>query len=339
MSIQDQTPRDGVGFYDGAEFAYNPEPRCSIVLVLDVSGAMAMSGNRFDGDRIDTVNRALAKFSDIIRGNPVTALRADVAIIAFDDVAWVLQDFTNGAYFEAPFLEVHVRGTNFPKTINLALDLIEARKQSYRDGGIDYYRSLVYFLISGHFAALFPNFDDLDSPTKVEQFVRFYAPVDPAEVEQAVRRLAAAEENRSVAFFPFIIGNAFGDGIPSFFPLLEEMEERSNGHFIFSGYSGFSAEELREYGVAISGRRLDLGRLAELTGETVPELMERCVMEGVMRIGIDVLSKLVPRRPIELTNMAQLEGSIVWLARSVEAVSQSQPGDSLRLPQLDFLDV
>ena len=36
--------------------------------------------------------------------------------------------------------------------------------------------------------------------------------------------------------------------------------------------------------------------------------------------------------------MAQLDGSIQWLSRSVAAVSQSQPGDSIRLPQQDFLD-
>ena len=224
---------DSIGVYDEAEFADNPESRCSIVMILDVSGSMF-------GDNIDTVNQALVKFSDIIRGDPVTALRADVAIIAFDHEAWVLQDFTNGTDFEAPVLEVH-GGTMFSTPINMALDLIEVRKESYRDGGIAYYRSLVYFLTDG-----------MSADT-------------PAQLEQTAQRLAEAEENRSVAFFAFIIGG--GDAM------------------------------------------------------------------------VDHLSKLVPRQPIELTNMAQLEGSIVWLSRSAEAVSQSQPGDSLRLPQPDFLDL
>ena len=223
---------DSVGVYDEAEFADNPEARCSIVMILDVSGSMF-------GENIDTVNQALVKFSDIIRGDPVTALRADVAIIAFDHEARVLQDFTNGTDFEAPVLEVH-GGTMFSTPINMALDLIEFRKQSYRDGGIAYYRSLVYFLTDG------------------------ISGDDPAELEQVAQRLADAEENRSVAFFAFIIGG--GDAM------------------------------------------------------------------------VDHLSKLVPRQPVALTNMAQLEGSIVWLSRSAEAVSQSRPGDSLRLPQPDFLD-
>ena len=175
MSIQ-----DSVGVYDQMEFADNPEARCSIVFVLDVSESM-------QGAKIDTVNQALVKFRNMIREDSVTALRADVAIIAFDDVAWVLQDFTNGSDFEAPVLEVKGE-TNFSQPVNMALDLIETRKQSYRDGGIAYYRSLVYFLTDG-----IP--DD-----------------DPADLERTARRLAAAEENRSVAFFSFIIGD--GSDIP-----------------------------------------------------------------------------------------------------------------------------
>ena len=50
------------------------------------------------------------------------------------------------------------------------------------------------------------------------------------------------------------------------------------------------------------------------------------------------LAKLAPRQPVELTNMEQLDGSIQWLSRSVAAVSQSQPGENIRLPQPDYLD-
>ena len=39
-----------------------------------------------------------------------------------------------------------------------------------------------------------------------------------------------------------------------------------------------------------------------------------------------------------LTNLEQLDGSIQWLSRSVAAVSQSQPGEAIRLPQPDYLD-
>ena len=232
MSIQDT-----VGVYDQAEFADNPEARCSIVLILDVSRSMT-------GPPVDTVNRALIKFRDIIREDSVTALRADVAVIAFDHEARVVQDFTNGTDFDPPTLAAS-GGTNYSKAINLALDIIEARKQSYRDSGIAYYRSLAYFLTDGY-----PEHDT------------------PADLAQAAARLSEMEQSRGVAFFSF--------------------------------------------GISEPGYPADLGELA----------------------------KLAPphRQPQELTNMEQLDGSIQWLSRSVAAVSQSQPGENIRLPEPDYLD-
>ena len=292
------TIRDTVGVYDQTEFAGNPEARCSIVLILDVSGSMV-------GTKIDTVNQALVKFRDIIREDTVTALRADVAVIEFDHEARVY-DFTNGADFEAPVL-VPQGGTNFSQPVNVALDLIEARKQSYRDGGIAYYRSLAYFLTDG-----IPTDDD------------------PGQLAQAARRLAEVEENRGVAFFSFIIGRS--DGIPEWMVHGDRVDD-------FFKLIGFSYEQLTAAGAIGDGTEgsagLNLGQVAELADTSVLELIERCVSAGVMRTGMGELSRLAPRPPVELTNMAQLDGSIQWLSRSVTAVSQSQPGDSIRLPQPD----
>ncbi len=294
------TVRDTVGVYDQMEFADNPEPRCSIVLILDVSGSM-------EGQKIDTLNQALVKFSNIILDDPVTALRADVAIIAFNDVARVVQDFINGTDFEAPILEVS-GDTNFSQPVNMALDLIEERKQSYRDGGIAYYRSLAYFLTDG-----IP--DD-----------------DPADLDRVARRLVKVEENRGVAFFSFIISDGSdypewtvtGDSMPRFYNLI-----------------GFSQSDLEAAGaVGSSGESavgIDLDKVATMIGTSATELVERCVKEGVMQTSVGELTKLAPRPPVELTNMEQLDGSIQWLSRSVVAVSQSQPGEGIRLPQPDYL--
>ncbi len=296
--------RDTVGVYDTAEFADNPEARCSIVFILDVSGSM-------QGVKIDTVNQALVKFGEIIRDDPVTALRADVAIIAFDDEAWVAQDFTNGTDFYPPVLEVGGE-TNFSQPINMALDLIEARKQSYRDGGIAYYRSLAYFLTDG-------------------------VPDDnPADLERAARRLAAAEESRGIAFFSYLIGD--GSGIPIFSIGADKVPQ-------FFRVIGLSPEALTEGGAlggegveGKAGTALHLGRLAEMLDTSVPELVARCVEAGVMRTPGTEMAKLAPRPPVELTSMAQLDGSIQWLSRSVTVVSQSRPGDRIQLPPTDYLN-
>ena len=296
------TIRDTVGVYDQMEFADNAEARCSIVLILDVSGSMA-------GPKIDTLNQALVKFGNIIREDSVTALRADVAVIAFNDVARVILDFTNGTDFEAPLLEVS-GDTNYSQPVNLALDLIEARKQSYRDGGIAYYRSLAYFLTDG-------------------------IPGDaPADLDRAARRLVEVEENRGVAFFSFIIGDGrgypdwmvTGDNVPRFYNLI-----------------GFSQSDLEAAdalgGSGESAIGIDLDKVAKMIGTSATELVERCVREGVMQTSVGQLTKLAPRPPVELTSMEQLDGSIQWLSRSVVAVSQSQPGEGIRLPQPDYLNL
>ena len=292
--------RDTVGVYDQAEFADNPEARCSIVLMLDVSESMR-------GAKIDTVNQALGKFGDIIREDPVTALRADVAVIEFDREARVAQDFTNGTDFEAPVLSVK-GGTNYSKSVNLALDLIEARKQSYRDGGVAYYRSLAYFLTDG-----VPVHDN------------------DADLDQAARRLATVEENRGVAFFSFIISD-IATGPDFFIPDTDE----------FFKLLGANREGLHEAGAFVAGSEglggIDLRRVAEVVRMSVPDLMEQSVGAGVMRTPVGELTRLAPRQPVELSSMEQLYGSIQWLSRSVAAVSRSQPGESIRLPQPDYLD-
>ena len=200
----------GASVHDQAEFAANPEARCSIVLLLDVSGSMS-------GQRLGAVNQALVKFHEIIRSDWGTALRADVAIVAFSGDAEVVMNFTNGVDFEPPVLTAG-GGANFDAGIELALDITERRKQNYRDAGIAYYRSMIYFLTGGA--------GQIDSRT--------------------ANRLAQMEADRSIAFFAFVIS---GDG--------------------------------------------------------------------------SQLSASLPRPPIALTSMEQLDGSIQWLSRSVASVSQS----------------
>lgn len=249
MSIQ-----DSVGVYDTVEFADNPEARCSVVLILDVSGSMK-------GAPIDTVNRALLKFRDIIQGATVTALRADVAIVAFDEESWVVQDFTNGTDFDPPVLDTY-GGTNYSQAVNLALDLIEARKQSYRDGGISYYRSLAYFLTDG-------------------------VPTDtPADLAQAAARISQMEGNRGVAFFSFVLGNGY--------EYVFDLGELAN-------LIGVRWEDLvRAAAVSDVGRSedspipVDFERVAAMAGLTVQGLVDRGVEEGVIRTPLGDLVKLAP---------------------------------------------
>ena len=258
MSVQ-----DSIGVYDDAEFADNPEARCPIVLVLDTSMYMG-------GPSATTLQRALVKFRDIIREDPVTSLRADLAVVTFDDDFRVVQDFTNGRDFEPP----GVRGYCFAYyagAINLALDMIEARKRFYNDNGIAYYRGLIFFLAGG-------------------------APKDGwGDLRAVAQRVAETERNRSVAFFPFVVGASFS------------VDEYDPDYL--DGLAAYNPNYLS-----------DLNAMNSRWNSAA----------------MNALRELSPREPVVLTNMAQLEGSIEWLSRSVTAVSQSQPGEGIRLPEQNF---
>ncbi len=347
--------RDKVGVYDAAEFADNPEPRCPIVLLLD-SGIPTVVPP-------EDINRALAKFRDVIQEDVVAALRADIAVIEFGRQARVVQDFTNGADFEFPELAITRNGSHYARAINMALDVIEARKRSYQDNGIAHYRALVYFLtnwwgaresiyvssMTDQFGFMYEGFDIADCLKGFTSFLTF----GNTELADAAARLSAKEQNREVAFFSFItdIGvNGFA-GHRGYAEYIERV----------AGLAGVSEEELcrtaeitieqlergtRGIAVHNAGGYKKVGTLlistetaAALAGISEPEFMEWGVREGIIWTPQAGLSKLSPphRPAMLLANMEQMEGSIEWLSRSVAAVSQSQPGDSIRLPAQDFL--
>ena len=258
-------PRSYDSAYDLAEFADNPEARCPIVLVLDTS--MYMGGPSYT-----TMLQALYKFRDIIREDPVTSLRADIAVVTFDENFRLSQDFTNGRDFDPSGVQ-GFGSAFYAGAINLALDMIEYRKRAYRDTGIAYHRGLIFFLASG-------------------------PPQDPrGELSIVSRRLARAELDRSVAFFPFVISASFS---------VDEYDP---------DYLDGLAEHMPNY------------------QDELAAMSERWDAETM-----DALDKLSPRPPVVLTNLAQLESSIQWLSRSVTAISQSQPGENIRLPQPNFLN-
>lgn len=257
-------PRPYDSVYDLAEFSDNPEARCPIVLVLDTS--MYMGGPNYT-----TMQQALSKFREIIREDPVTSLRADIAVVTFDENFRLSQDFTNGRDFAPPGIQGF--GASFyAGAINLALDMIEYRKRGYRDTGIAHYRGLVFFLACG------PPQDHKD------------------ELDAVSRRLARAENDRSVAFFAFVLSATSS---------LDEYDPE---------YLDGLAEHMPNY------------------QDELAAMSERWDAET-----LDALDKLSPRPPVVLTNLTQLENSIQWLSQSVTAISQSQPGETVRLPQPTIL--
>jgi uncharacterized protein YegL len=126
------------------------------------------------GEPISALNSGLLAFKDAVLQDEQAALRVDVAIVSFGPVQLV-QDFVTIDQFNPPYLEA--RGlTPMGEAINYALDLLETRKSTYKNNGIQYYRPWVFLITDGA-----PN---PDSPW-----------------QQASDRLRSAEMQRKLSFF------------------------------------------------------------------------------------------------------------------------------------------
>lgn len=123
------------------EFADNPEPRCPCVLLLDTSGSMA-------GERIAALNGGLVTFRNDITKDSLASRRVEIAIVSFNSEVRLIQDFLTMDKFQPPTLTASGQ-THMGGAIERALDLTDARKKTYRENGISYYRPWIFMITDG----------------------------------------------------------------------------------------------------------------------------------------------------------------------------------------------
>ena len=159
------------------DYVGNPEPRWPVCLILAKSSSMNTDG------RIGRLNSAVAQFKSDVSANTLCARRFEGARVAFNhEVDYV--DFCSIAAFEPHELSAS-GGTRISPAINTALDLLERRKQAYREAGVSYYPPVALLFSDGEFEN-----DTAEELAMVKQ------------------RLVSAEESRSLAFFAFGMGDA-----------------------------------------------------------------------------------------------------------------------------------
>ena len=127
---------------DAIGFAENPEPRCPLVLLLDVSGSMSRN------NKIDNLNEGIKILKDELEKDDLTKLRVEVAIVSFGQEVNVVQDFVTVDEFKAPTLTTDGQ-TMMGTGINKALDMISERKKIYKENNIGYYRPWVFMITDG----------------------------------------------------------------------------------------------------------------------------------------------------------------------------------------------
>ncbi len=153
---------------EAVDFADNSEPRCPCILLLDVSGSMS-------GAPINALNDGLHIFRDDLNKDGLTKKRVEVAIVTFESEVKVVQDFVTADKFQPPTLEVG-GATYMGAGIDKALDILQARKASYKANAINYYRPWIFMITDG-------------------------SPSDNEVVNRAAQRIRDEEARKKVAFF------------------------------------------------------------------------------------------------------------------------------------------
>lgn len=131
------------------ELKNNPTTRVPIVLCLDTSGSMS-ERNRNGARKIDELTNGIRMFYESVKADDLAAYAADVAIVTFADRAEIRQRFANvSGLISAPALKPQ-GVTAMGEGVNLALDLIEDRKEAYKSTGISYYQPWLVFMTDGY---------------------------------------------------------------------------------------------------------------------------------------------------------------------------------------------
>ncbi len=152
----------------------NKEQRSPCLLLLDTSASMR-------GAPIQELNEGLKLFEEEIKKDPLAAVRCEIAIVTFGGIAKMAQDFITVDEFVAPELEA-MGDTPMGAAINLALDRLRRRKDSYRENGVNYTRPWMFVISDG-------------------------APTDFGW-ETAAERLRQEERNKGIVVFPIGVRGA-----------------------------------------------------------------------------------------------------------------------------------
>ncbi len=153
----------------------NPTARVPVCLCLDTSGSM-------DGQPINELNEGVRLFYEAIREDETALYSAEICIVTFGGDAQCMADFASlQLQPDAPTLSANGL-TPMGEAVNMGLDLLDRRKQEYKDRGVDYYQPWLVLMTDGA-----PNGDS-------------------GELSRAISRTVDLVNQKKLTVFPIGIG-------------------------------------------------------------------------------------------------------------------------------------
>lgn len=119
----------------------NPTSRVAISLCLDASGSMS-------GEKIRELNSGVASFYRTINQDEIAKFSAEISIVTFGPVQKETDFETVATQPHPPVLQA-AGDTPLGEAVKLSLDLLEDRKQQYKDNGVDYYQPWLVLMTDG----------------------------------------------------------------------------------------------------------------------------------------------------------------------------------------------
>jgi uncharacterized protein YegL len=120
----------------------NPSARIPICLCIDVSRSMSYH------NRIDSIKEGIFNLYNELKSDFQIANSAEIAIVTFGNEAEILEDFQTVAEKNIPLFKIN-GNTALGKGVNLSLDILEQRKELYKQNGIDYYQPWLIIMTDG----------------------------------------------------------------------------------------------------------------------------------------------------------------------------------------------
>ncbi len=129
--------------FNASDFGNSTKRRLPICFCLDTSGSML-------GNPIKQLNMGLSNFIASIKANDDTRSATDIAIITFGSKVEIVMPFGKiGKDSSLPEISASTTLTPIGEGILTALELLNARKEGYKDMGIKYYQPWLVVITDG----------------------------------------------------------------------------------------------------------------------------------------------------------------------------------------------